>query len=72
MADKQDLLVEPTEGGACELSARVRRALEDSARLKQEIARTQAPAIVETARVIHQALLRGGKPAIPIIQPFSI
>ena len=39
MADRLDLLVEPS-AGAAELSARVRRALEDSAHLKLEIART--------------------------------
>ena len=61
MADKHDLLVKPATGEPGELSARVRRALEDSARLKQEIARTQAGAIAETARVIHQTLLRGRK-----------
>ena len=61
MADRHDLLVEPTADEPGALAARVRRALEDSARLKQEIARTQAGAIAETARVIHQALLRGRK-----------
>ncbi len=61
MADRHDLLVEPAADEPGALAARVRRALEDSAPLKQEMARTQAGAIAETARVIHQALLHGRK-----------
>ena len=61
MADKHGLLVEPSSDEPADLAARVRSALEDSASLKQEIARTQAEAIAVTARVIYQTLLRGGK-----------
>ena len=61
MADRHDLLVEPSGDEATDLAARVRRALEESARLKQEIARTQAEAITATAGVIYQTLLRGRK-----------
>ena len=61
MADRHDLLVEPRVGEPADLAARVRRALEDSASLKKEIARTHADAIAATARVIYQTLLRGRK-----------